>query len=108
MKTIQLNLLFILVLFCASLIPFISFAAAPAVSSLETVANTTVGAANNQTAFAATTTANVAEVKATRTLTVGALPGNAETITIGSCVVTFSTTASSTSDELNCSDNVAA
>jgi len=46
-------------------------------------------------------------VTATRTVTVGAAPANAETMTIGTCVVTFTTTAGSTVDELNCTDNAA-
>ncbi len=44
------------------------------------------------------------EVKAERTLSVGAVPADGETVTIGSCVVDFD---SALSDELNCVDNLA-
>jgi len=88
-------------------------------SANETVANATTGAAiqtftnasitpndpagaNTQTNVTAETQANVSEVKATRILTVGVLPANADTITIGSCAVTFTTTASSTADDTDC------
>lgn len=47
------------------------------------------------------------ETKASRTLTAGALPDNNETITIGSCVVTFASSSGATNDELNCTDNIA-
>lgn len=75
--------------------------AAPVLTAAETVANVTAGT-NDQTDVTTLTTANVAEVKATRTLTVGALPANAETVTIGTCTVTFATVASSTTHDTNC------
>ncbi len=62
------------------------------------------------TLVALQTTANVSavsEVKASRTLTVGALPAELEVITIGSCVVTFLTTTLLTVDETNCADSIA-
>lgn len=87
--------------------PATSFAATPSISTSETVANVTAGT-NDQTNVTTVTTANVSEVKASRTLTVGALPGQSETITIGTCVVTYaSTTLSVNDDELNCNDNAA-
>lgn len=49
------------------------------------------------------TVANVADTKASRTLTVSAVPANGETITIGTCVVTFD----NGTGETNCSDNIA-
>ena len=57
-----------------------------------TVAN--VSGTDNQTAATSTTVANVAEVKASRTLTVGALPAASETITVGTCVISFTDVAS--------------
>lgn len=87
--------------------PAISFAADPSIASNETVANAAAGT-DDQTNVTATTTANVVEVKASSTLTIGALPGNTETITIGTCVVTFASSTGLTYDELNCTDNVAA
>ena len=82
-------------------------AAEPSIATSETVANVVAGT-DNQAATTSATQANVAEVKATRTLTVGALPGNTETITIGTCVVTFASSTGATNDELNCTDNAAA
>ncbi len=79
-------------------------ARAATLTALETVANVTAGT-NDQGATTTATIANVAEVKATRTLTVNAVPlGNPETITIGSCVVTFGTVT----QDINCADNAAA
>lgn len=49
----------------------------------------------------------VTEVKATRTLSIGAVPSDTETIVIGLCTVTFSAIAGATTDELDCSDNAA-
>lgn len=49
----------------------------------------------------------VAEVKATRTLSIGAVPADTETIVIGLCTVTFSAIAGATTDELDCGDNAA-
>lgn len=66
-----------------------------------TVANVTTGT-NDQGATTTATIANVAEVKASRTLTVGTVPVSTETITIGSCVVTFGA-----ADSLSCSGNTA-
>ncbi len=96
-------ILFVLLLFSFLLIPVIGFAANPSIASNETIANVVVGT-NDQTNVTATTTANVDEVKASRTLTVGALPANAETITIGTCVVTFASSTGVASDELNCTN----
>lgn len=87
--------------------PAISFAANPSISTSETVANVVAGT-DDQTASTAATQANVEEVKASRTLTVGALPGNNETITIGTCVITYASSTGATNDELNCTDNAAA
>lgn len=78
--------------------------AAPTLVATETVANQAVGV-NDQTASTTVTVANVAEVKASRTLTAASLPSDTESITIGRCVVTFVSVASTTSDETNCGDN---
>lgn len=88
-------------------IPATSYAATPTFTAAETTANVTAGT-NDQSASTAATQANVVEVKASRTLTVGALPGNTETITIGTCVVTYASSTGATNDELNCTDNAAA
>ncbi len=88
-------------------IPAITYAATPTFTAAETTANVTAGT-NDQSASTAATQANVVEVKASRTLTVGALPGNTETITIGTCVVTYASSTGATNDELNCTDNAAA
>ncbi len=69
----------------------------------ETVAN--VSTTDTQTAVTATTVANAAQVKASRTLTVVTEPADGETITIGTCVVTFQTGSSGL--ETNCNDNTA-
>jgi hypothetical protein len=53
------------------------------------------------------TIVNSIGTKASQTLTVDTVPSDNETITIGTCVVTFTTVSGSTSDELNCNDNVA-
>ncbi|MCX6713122.1 MAG: peptidoglycan-binding domain-containing protein [Candidatus Vogelbacteria bacterium] len=70
-------------------------AATGTLTAAETVANVVIGT-DDQTAALASTTPNITEVKATTTLRVAAIPANAETITIGSCVVTFLTGASTT------------
>lgn len=77
-----------------------------------TQAATDVGADNTQAATTATTQPNipvVTEVKASQTLTVVSVPADTETITIGSCVVTFEAGAGVGADnsatpvnELNC------
>ena len=69
-----------------------------------TVANVVAGT-NDQAATTATTVANVAETKASQTLTVAFVPANAETVTIGTCVVTFNTGAT---QDVDCSNNNAA
>lgn len=48
----------------------------------------------------------VTEVKATRTITVASLPADGVTLTIGTCVVTFSDAGDDT-DEIDCDNNVA-
>lgn len=77
--------------------PSVTQAASASITELETTANVSAS-----TIPAVTTAGGVTEVKATRTLTVNALPANAETIVIGTCTVTFTTTAGSTSDDTNC------
>lgn len=72
----------------------------------EAVANVSVGA-DTQTNTVGTTRTNISEVKASRTLAVGTLPINTESITIGACVVTFTTTLGATSDQTDCSSNTA-
>ena len=90
----------LLVLVLLSL-PLITLAA-PSISTSDTTSNVSTGTDDQDVATAATT-ANVEEVKATRTLTVGAAPVDAETITIGTCTVTFATTtAGSPTEDANC------
>jgi hypothetical protein len=94
---------------CASIFSFAATAAHAAettFSTSQTVANTVAGT-NDQAATTSTTTANVAEVKASRTLTVNAVPADTETITVGSCVITFNAVAGATTDETSCADNAA-
>lgn len=79
--------------------------AAPTFTAVETISNITTGTSTSQAVVSATTTANVAQVKATRTLTVTAVPANAVTLTIGLCAVTFNTGAT---QDVNCADNAAA
>ncbi len=80
----------------------------PVLTASQTVANVVAGT-NDQTAATTTSTANVVQVKATRTLTVSSAPLTTNTITVGSCVVTFATTTSGipATQDLNCADNVA-
>lgn len=95
-------------LITAMVFSFVSpaFAAVSPTFNTTTVSNLPVGA-DAQTFELANLVANVPEVKASRTLTVSARPGNNETITIGQCVITFQAVADSTADELNCNDNAA-
>jgi len=82
--------------------PAISLAATPSIATSESTANVVAGT-NDQDAATAATVANVAEVKATRTLTVGTLPVTTETIVVGTCTVTFATTtAGSPAEDANC------
>lgn len=96
-----------LLLLSLFIIPSTTYAANPSIATSETVANVVAGT-DDQTAATAATQANVEEVKASRTLTVGALPGNNETITIGTCVVTYASSTGATNDELDCTDDAAA
>ena len=77
-------------------------AATPTLTAAESVANVTAGT-TDQTDVTTATTANVVEVKATRTLSVNALPALTETITIGLCVVSFTPSTQDT----DCSNNTA-
>lgn len=98
----DLKTLAILLALSLFMFPATSFAADPSISTSETVVNVAVGT-DDQTAATVVTTENVEEVKATRTLTVGSLPVDAETITIGTCTVTFATTtAGSPAEDANC------
>jgi len=72
----------------------------------ETTTNLALGS-DDQTAATTTSVANVSEVKASTTLAIGSLPGNATTITVGACVVTFTATAGSTADSTNCTGGTA-
>ncbi len=107
LKNIVVFKIFSVLLLSLLIFPATSFAATPSISTSETVANVAAGT-DDQTDVTTATTANVSEVKASRTLTVGALPGNNETITIGTCVVTYASSTGATNDELNCTDNAAA
>jgi|GEM_PF-1731408 len=81
-------------------VPSFAQAATLTLTASETTPNSTI-----KSVPAITTAGGVTEVKATRTITVDTVPANAVTLTIGTCVVTFGTAAS---QELSCSDNVAA
>lgn len=91
----------------ASLVALMLLLAVPGIvdaatfTASETVAN--LAAVNDQTDTTVTSPANVVEVKATRTLTVGALPTTTESIIIGSCTVTFTAVAGATTDDADCS-----
>ncbi len=79
-----------------------SFAATPTLTANEDTANVVVGTAN-QTDSMASTTDNVVEVKATRTLNVSVAPVNTNTIVVGTCTVTFATTtAGNGTEDTNC------
>lgn len=87
-------------------LPSISLALNASISAVETVSNATLGV-NDQNASLNLTTTKAVEVKAVRTFFVDGLPDDSESVTVGTCVITFTTTAGSTVDELNCSDNAA-
>lgn len=89
--------------------PFATYAAdEPTLVASQTVANVTAGSTNTQSNATTSTTANVAEVKANLVLNVGAAPAAAESITVGSCVVSFATTTAGVgAQDLNCTDNAA-
>ena len=59
---------------------------------------------NDQTDVSTTTITNVSQVSASRTLYIGTIPTASTTSTIGSCVVTYSST---TPDKLACTGNTA-
>jgi hypothetical protein len=94
--------LFLMIVIGFLVFPTISLAATPSIATSESTANVAAGT-DDQAAATAATVANVEEVKATRTLTVGTLPVDAETIVIGTCTVTFATTtAGSPAEDANC------
>ena len=101
-KVTSVTLAFAIVFTTLTPAAFAAFAAT--FTSTETTANVSTGS-NLETAVHANVTANVVEVKATRTIDVQSLPANNSTVSIGTCVITFPTVAGSTSDELDCSDN---
>jgi len=87
---------------------FAVFAAAPALvyadatfTAAVTVGNTAPGV-NDQTDATTPTQANVAETKATRTITVNSVPTVPVTLTIGTCVITVSSAPAADAD---CSNN---
>ena len=102
LETSRLSVLALVILF---LFPFAAFAAAPSISTSNTTDN--LSATDDQDASTAITTNNVVEVKASRRLNVNALPGDNETITIGTCVITYASSSGSTNHELDCADNAA-
>ena len=110
-KSLSVFLSLVLLFFQGLLYPTLSlFRVNPALAVItgtftanQTVAN--LPAVNDQVATTATTVANVAETKASQTLTVAFVPANAETVTIGTCVVTFNTGAT---QDVDCSNNNAA
>lgn len=103
-KTLTKRIVQILPILAIVLFTSPAFAHAASFVSNETVANVTLGTDLQATATTSSTT-NVSQVKAVRTVTVASVPANAVTLTIGSCVVTFNTGASPDSD---CSNNNAA
>jgi hypothetical protein len=79
-----------------------SFAyAADATLTANLVTPASIVGANTQTNATSSSVANVAQVKATRTLTVGTAPTDAQNLTIGLCTITFATTTGAAQD-LNC------
>lgn len=75
------------IFFTTMIMPWYSaWAVTGAFSAVQTVANVSA----------------VSEVKATRTLSVDAVPADTETIVIGTCTVTFSSILGATSDENDC------
>lgn len=94
----KISALFFVAVF--SIIPMVSSAATPMFITSETA---NVSATDDQTAATVISTANVAEVKASSTLAVASLPVTTETITVGSCTITFATTTSgSPAEDANC------
>ncbi len=89
----------VLVFLCPSLTH--ASASTTTLTAVQTVRNAGI---NDQVDALSTTTANVAQVKATRTLTVNSVPVASTTSTIGSCVITYSSTVA---DSLSCSGNAA-
>jgi streptogramin lyase len=80
----------------------------PTIYATQTVPNATTGV-NDQMASTTLTTAGVSQVKASIAVTVATPPAATQTLTIGACTVTFATTTagSPSTQDLNCSDNIA-
>lgn len=73
-----------------------------------TTANVAAGATSTQTATKSTDTANVAGTLSVTTITVNSAPLATETLTVGSCVVTFvAGNSSSLQDSVDCTSNAA-
>lgn len=72
------------------------------ITATQTVAN--VVGVNDQTNASSSNAVGVAQVTASRTLTVNSVPANNASTTIGSCVITYSTASA---DSLNCTGNTA-
>ncbi len=90
----------------STLTPAAFAAVVPTFVATETIASEAVGA-TAETVTHTDITANVSEVKATRTIDVQSLPANSSTIKVGTCTITFQNISGSTSDELDCSDESA-
>lgn len=103
-KVTSVTLIFVLVF--STFTPAAFAAVGATFVATETVANEAVGA-TAETVIHTDITANVNEVKATRTIDVQSLPANNSTIKVGICTITFQSIAGSTSDELDCSDDAA-
>jgi len=94
---------FAFVLGLALALPHVTFAAVPTLTANQTVVND--AALTDQTDVTTPTQANVTEIKATRTITVNSVPTVPVTLTIGTCVVTITSSIGSDTD---CSNNTAA
>lgn len=101
-KVTSVTLVFAIIFGWMTPAAFAAFAAT--FSATETTANVP-GGSTSETAIHADVTANVVEVKATRTLDIQSLPANNSTLSVGTCVITFKNIAGSTADELNCNDD---
>lgn len=88
------------------ILPGLVFATNASISAVETVSNATLGLSDQEISFEATVN-SATEVKASYSIFIDGLPDEPSSFTIGDCVISFTTTAGSTTDELDCSDNTA-
>lgn len=85
-----------------------TFAVTSTLNRTATTANVSAGATNTQSATKSTDTANVAGTQSVTTITVNSAPLATETLTVGSCVVTFvAGNSTSLQDSVDCTSNAA-